>query len=764
MTKRLFICRIRGMSENTLKTNKNTGSSGNAVAVATLVDSAADGDWKSIEPDSRQRFINRELSWLAFNCRVLGDANNPKHPLLERLRFLSISAINLDEFYMVRVAGLKGQVRAGVVTQSQDGLTPVQQLTAINESATALFTDQQTCLHTLLGELRTVGLSVLAANELSDADMEWLEEHFMEQVFPVLTPLAIDPAHPFPFIPNLGFSLILKMNRNDDGEELRALLPIPRLLERFVRLPGADIRFIPIEDLIGLFLDKLFPDFTLLKSGAFRIIRDSVVEVDEEAEDLVRTFETALKRRRRGSTILLSFSLDTPKELRQLVTESLGLSPDDIIYLERMLGIAETRKLIIDERPDLLFEPFNARFPERIRDFSGNCFAAIRKKDIVVHHPYESFDVVVQFLRQAAQDPKVVAIKQTLYRTSDNSPIVKALIEAAEAGKSVTAMVELKARFDEEANIRWARDLERAGAQVVYGLPDKKVHAKVSLVVRHSTSGKGMRAYVHFGTGNYHPDTAKVYTDLSFFTCHEGLCRDAAKMFNFMTGTARPETLEHLSASPIDMRETLRGHFEEEIEHAMAGRPANIWAKMNSLVDVEIIDTLYRASNAGVKIDLVVRGICCLRPGIPGLSENIRVKSIVGRFLEHSRIVAFGGGHKLPSRKAKLYISSADWMQRNMDWRVEVLVPVNDETVHAQILDEIMVANLNDTEQSWALGPDGRYTRIIDPAASQENGDQQQVTGFNAHTYFMINPSLSGRGSARENDNAALPHLVLKKT
>jgi polyphosphate kinase len=753
------------MTENTLKTNKNTRNSGKVATVAKLVDSVADGDWKNIDATSRRRFINRELSWLAFNSRVLDDANNPKHPLLERLRFLSISAINLDEFYMVRVAGLKGQVRAGVVTQSQDGLTPQQQLAAIGKSATTLFTDQQTCLQVLLKELRATGLSVLGPHELSEVDLAWLEEHFMEQIFPVLTPLAIDQAHPFPFIPNLGFSLILKLSRNDDDEELRALLPIPRILERFVRLPGDDIRFIPIEDLIGLFLDKLFPDFTLLKSGAFRIIRDSVVEVDEEAEDLVRTFESALKRRRRGSTILLSFALETPQELRQLVSENLGLSPDDIIYLEGLLGVAETRKLIVEERPDLLFEPFHARFPERIRDFSGNCFAAIRKKDIVVHHPYESFDVVVQFLRQAAQDPKVVAIKQTLYRTSDNSPIIKALIEAAEAGKSVTAMVELKARFDEEANIRWARDLERAGAQVVYGLPDKKVHAKVSLVVRHSSTGKGMRAYVHFGTGNYHPDTAKVYTDLSFFTCDEGLCRDAAKMFNFMTGTARPETLEHLSASPIDMRDTLLKGFEEEIDHAKAGRPASIWAKLNSLVDARIIDTLYRASNAGVKIDLVVRGICCLRPGIPGLSENIRVKSIVGRFLEHSRIVAFGCGHKLPSRKAKVYISSADWMQRNMDWRVEVLVPVNDATVHAQILDEIMVANLNDSEQSWTLGPDGRYTRIIDPAASQESGDQPPVAVFNAHTYFMTNPSLSGRGSARANDTDTdpSPQLVLKK-
>lgn len=685
---------------------------------------------------SKERFLNRELSWLAFNNRVLDEAHNARHPLMERLNFLAISASNLDEFYMVRVAGLKDYVRQSITKLSTDGKTPAEELEVIQQRVAQMVERQHECWIALRGLLVKEDILVIKHEQLAATDKQWLEHYFLENIFPALTPIAIDPAHPFPFLPNLGLALIFQLATEAVSKEQIAIVPLPARLPRFILLPGTKMRYVMLEDAIELYLHMLMPGFKRVDSALFRIIRDSELDLEEDNEDFVRNFERAVKQRRRGRVIQVKFARPASKHLVGFVAEHMQLPLEDIVEVAGMLGLSNL-KMLYEKAPALLkFPPFQVRFPERINDFGGDCFAAIAAKDIVVHHPFETFDVVIQFIKQATADPDVVSIKQTLYRTSKDSPIARALIAAAEAGKSVTALVELKARFDEEANLKWARDLENAGVQVVYGFVTLKTHAKVMLVTRRE--GNKLVSYAHFGTGNYHPATAKAYTDLSFFTCDPDLCRDAAYLFNFVTGYAPPRAFKKLIVAPRDMRRRLIDLIHAEIEHVKKGRPGNIWAKMNALVDPEIIDTLYKASQAGVVVELVVRGICSLRPGIPGLSENIRVKSIVGRFLEHSRIICFGDGHLMPSPNAKVFISSADWMPRNFDWRVEVMVPIENPTVHEQIMGQIMMANLKDETQSWVMRSNGSYERVYSGTSH----------ALSAHDYFMNNPSLSGRGKA----------------
>ncbi|MDE8650137.1 RNA degradosome polyphosphate kinase [Novosphingobium album (ex Liu et al. 2023)] len=695
------------------------------------------------------RYFNRELSWLAFNERVLAEATNANYPLLERLRFLSISGSNLDEFLTVRVAGLAGQVRRQIEEISIDGMTPSQQLAAIHEEVLKLERMQQDAWKDLKRLLAAEGVRVIGEERLGHAGERWLKDYFLEHIMPVITPQAIDPAHPFPFVANQGIGVLFSLTRIADDAPVMEMVLIPSALSRFVRVPGEEAIYISVEDLICRHAAQLFPGFRVNGHGVFRILRDSDIEIEEDAEDLVRYYRTAIQRRRRGLIIVLQLQGKFDPAAEDLLRSQLGLDRALVIKTGGLIGFSGLSAIADEDRPELKFEPYSPRYPERILEHDGDCFAAIREKDIVIQHPYETFEVVIDFLRQAAADPDVVAIKQTLYRAGKQSAVIAALIAAADAGKSVTAVVELKARFDEEQNLLWASQLERAGVQVIYGFVDWKTHAKVSMVVRRE--GDSYRTYCHFGTGNYHPVTARIYTDLSYFTADPKAGRDAGRLFNFITGYVEPKRTELLSISPISLRATLYEAIDDEIAHARAGKPAAIWAKMNSLTDPELIDRLYAASQAGVEIILVVRGICCLRPGIEGLSEHIMVKSIIGRFLEHGRIWAFANGAELPNRRARVFITSADGMSRNLDRRVELLVPIRNKTVHDQVLGQVMLANLLDTEQSWILEPDGTYERV---------GETENP--FNLHRYFMTNPSLSGRGASLASGRK-VPKLSLRR-
>lgn len=709
----------------------------------------------------RHRFFNRELSWLAFNTRVLDEARNRNYPLLERLRFLSISGNNLDEFLMVRVAGLAAQVRRKIEEISIDGHTPAQQLDAIRDEVVRVEAGQQAIWTELRAELAAQHIHILdqalgdaagvatLAPKLDAVQVRWLKDYFLERVLPVITPQAIDPAHPFPFVSNGGMGLMVSLTRAADLAQVMEMVLIPAALPRFVRVSGVEASYISIEDVIWRHIDLLFPGFEAQGHGVFRVLRDSDIEIEEDAEDLVRYFRTAIKRRRRGSVIMLQLQGDFDPKAEQLLRDQLRLDHAIVIKSAGPIGMTGLSEICNEKRTELKFEPYTPRYPERILEHDGDIFSAIREKDLVIHHPYESFEVVIDFLRQAAIDPDVVAIKQTLYRAGKQSAIINALIAAAEAGKSVTAVVELKARFDEEQNLHWASQLENAGVQVIYGFVDWKTHAKISMVVRRE--GDGYRTYCHFGTGNYHPITAKIYTDLSYFTAEAAIGRDANQVFNFITGYVEPRRTSLIGVAPVMLRQRLYGCIEREIANAKAGKPAQIWGKLNSLTDHDLIDRLYEASCAGVEVSLVVRGICCLRPGIKGLSENIRVKSIIGRFLEHSRIWAFAAGQPLPNQRARVFISSADGMTRNLDRRVEVLIPIRNRTVHDQVLDQVMLANLLDNEQSWTLDSEGHYKRTVP-------GDRP----FNAHRYFMTNPSLSGRGASL-GSGRKVPKLALRR-
>jgi len=684
------------------------------------------------------KYINREISWLKFNLRVLAEASNIKNPILERLKFLSIAANNLDEFFMVRVAGIYNQIKDKVSFLSHDGLTSEKQLERIIIKTKKLLSTSNEAWSNLKVNLSKEGILFASYRDLNKSEKVKLNKIFRENIYPILTPLIIDPSHPFPFIPNKGHFLVMLLNKRNKNKKFFATILIPQNVERFINISNkVDVqKYLSIEHVISNYVNYLFPGYHLNKYTSVRLIRDSDIEFEEEAEDLIMYLEKALKKRRRGRIVKLEIRSNADPLLKKFVYKKLDVTEDEVYEMDSFVGVHQIDQIYNKKNTNLVFRSFNPRQVERLKQFNNDYFATIKAKDFIVHHPYETFDAVIQFLMQAAEDPNVIAIKQTLYRTTFDSPIVKALVLASEKGKSVTAVVEVKARFDEETNISLASILEKAGVQVVYGFIKLKTHAKASLIVRKEKSK--LVSYVHLGTGNYHPINAKIYTDLSFFSSDKIICEDVEKFFNYITTYAEPKKLKKIILSPLFLRTKLYSLIDQEIENKSKNKNAEIWIKLNSLVDRAMIDKLYEASNAGVKIYLFVRGICCLKPGIKGLSENIIVKSIVGRFLEHSRIYCFANGEMMPSRSNLAFFSSADLMTRNLNRRVELFIPIENSTVHEQVLDQIMLANYKDAENSWFLKSDESYEKIN--VTAEDN--------FSAHSYFMKNPSLSGRGSS----------------
>ena len=685
--------------------------------------------------EKKTHFFDRELSWLSFNERVLSQYLRPDFPLGEKLRFIAISANNLDEFFMVRIAGLRQLKKRGYLTIPGSDQKLDELLARVIDRSAKLRLQQQAAFNCILSQLGKV-CEITDIKNLNKQELHWLNNQFSESILPLLSPTTLDPIHPFPFIQNKGKGLLLELLTQKD-ELIRAVIRLPDSCPRFIRISGASLRFVKVEDAITKFVNLIFPKYKIKKAGMFRVLRDSEMQIDDEASDLLSQFESSLKRRRRGEIVSLVISDNFSKATLNFLKREMRADTSAIYQISGFVGLQDVDEILRHLPQKLLFKKWNARLPRRIIDFNQDIFAAIKQKDLLVHHPFEEFGVVIKLLEQAANDPDVLAIRQTLYRTTSGSPIAKALIKAAENGIAVTAVIELKARFDEENNIKLARELEKAGAQVTYGLGQLKVHSKLSLIMREED--KKIVSYVHCGTGNYHPTNSETYTDFSFFTCEKSICEDVRLIFNFLTSYIQPDNLVRSKISPNSSHQWFLDCLDNEIRNAKAGKPAFFLGKANALQEKTIIEKLYDASNAGVEITLFVRGICGLRPGVIGMSENIKVFSIIGRFLEHGRFYVFGNGDAMGSKQNELFLSSADLMHRNFFNRIEVFLPILNTTLRKQFFEQIIPALISDNVNRWELKDDGRYIPNV-----------PKTKNFSSQDFFMKTISLSGQGSGSE--------------